>query len=53
MTEVTLLDKFYEAEGYHKDFYAKNPNQQYCQLVINPKLEKVKQEFAELLKSQN
>ena len=50
VTEVQLLDKFYEAENYHKDYYANNQNAQYCQIVINPKLSKVKKEFSELLK---
>lgn len=50
VTEVVPLDKFYSAENYHRDYYANNPNQGYCQLVINPKLEKVKQKFAELLR---
>jgi peptide methionine sulfoxide reductase MsrA len=51
VTEVLLLGKFYEAEDYHKDYFEKNPNQAYCQVIINPKLDKVKQKFAELLKT--
>ena len=50
VTEVKPLDKFFEAEDYHKDYYAKNPKQAYCQVVINPKLQKVQEKFAELLK---
>lgn len=42
--------KFYPAEAYHVDYYAKNQEAPYCQLVINPKLEKVQQKFADLLK---
>ncbi len=49
VTEVTPLTIFYSAEEYHRDYYARNKNQGYCQVVINPKLEKVQQEFAELL----
>lgn len=49
ITEVKPLASFYEAENYHKDYYAKNPSNPYCQIVINPKLEKVQKEFAELL----
>lgn len=49
-TEVLPLDKFYEAENYHKDYFERNPDQAYCQIVINPKLEKVKKEFLDLLK---
>ena len=50
VTEVKPFDAFYEAEDYHKDYYARNPEQMYCQIVINPKLEKVKKEFSRLLK---
>ena len=49
VTDVEPLDKFYEAENYHKDYFANNPDNPYCEIVINPKLEKVKKEFAELL----
>ena len=49
VTGVEPLDKFYEAENYHRDYFAKNPGNPYCEIVINPKLEKVKKEFAELL----
>lgn len=49
-TEVSPLDTFYPAESYHKDYYARNPNQAYCEIVINPKLMKVQKEYAELLK---
>ena len=49
VTEVVPLEKFYPAESYHKDYYARNENAAYCQIIINPKLEKVKQKFAALL----
>ncbi len=50
VTEIKLLDKFYLTESYHKNYYAKNKNNPYCELVINPKLEKVKEKFSRLLK---
>jgi peptide-methionine (S)-S-oxide reductase len=50
VTEIKPLDKFYEAENYHKDYYQNNKDNTYCELVINPKLEKVQREFATLLK---
>lgn len=50
VTEVAPLTSFYNAEDYHKDYYAKNTNNSYCELVINPKLEKVQKQFADLLK---
>lgn len=49
-TEVKLLEKFYPAEDYHKNYYENNKSQSYCQVVINPKLKKVQEKFAELLK---
>lgn len=51
VTEIKPLDQFFEAEQYHRDYYAANKNQPYCQLVIHPKLAKVQQKFAALLKS--
>lgn len=50
VTEVRPLDKFWPAENYHRDYYAKNKDKQYCQVIIAPKLQKVQKEFAELLK---
>ena len=35
VTEVVALDDFYPAEGYHDDYFRRNPEQQYCQAVIN------------------
>ncbi|MCI0542399.1 peptide-methionine (S)-S-oxide reductase MsrA [bacterium] len=52
-TEVGPLDTFYPAEEYHKDYYARNPDAPYCQIIINPKLEKVQKEFAALLKEKS
>lgn len=51
-TEVKPLEKFYEAEAEHKDFYARNTNSGYCQIIIAPKLQKVQKQFADLLQSQ-
>lgn len=51
VTTIEPLTTFYEAEEYHKDYYGKNAGggDRYCELVINPKLEKVKLKFASLL----
>ncbi|MBI65028.1 MAG: peptide-methionine (S)-S-oxide reductase [Candidatus Marinimicrobia bacterium] len=40
VTEITKLDKFYEAENYHQDYYKNNTNAPYCKIVIKPKLDK-------------
>ena len=50
VTEVVPLEAFYEAEEDHKDFYKNNPDAMYCQIVIRPKVAKVRGEFAELLR---
>lgn len=42
VTEIQPLTKFYAAENYHQDYFRLNPNAPYCQLVIRPKLEKLK-----------
>lgn len=49
VTEIKPLEKFTEAEEFHKNYYRENSSNAYCQLVINPKLEKVQKEFADLL----
>ncbi len=51
VTAVEPLPVFYPAENYHHEYFAKNRQNQYCALVINPKLEKVQKEFATLLKA--
>lgn len=50
VTEIKPFDKFFEAEEYHKNYYTKNQSAPYCQVVINPKLAKVKKEFVKLVK---
>ncbi len=50
VTQVEPLDKFYEAEDYHKNYFARNSGKAYCQVVINPKLDKLRKKFANLLK---
>jgi peptide-methionine (S)-S-oxide reductase len=50
ITEVKKLEKFHEAEEYHHNYFLKNPSQAYCQIVINPKISKLKNNFEEYLK---
>ena len=40
VTEISPLDVFYPAEGYHQNYYNNDPNQPYCQMVILPKINK-------------
>ncbi|HAI36850.1 MAG TPA: peptide-methionine (S)-S-oxide reductase [Maribacter sp.] len=52
VTELSSLGIFYDAEDYHQDYYKNNSEQGYCQVVINPKLAKLRQLHADkLLKS--
>ncbi len=51
VTTLEPLADFYDAEGYHQNYYANNPYQPYCQVMIPPKLSKLHKQFAELLKS--
>ena len=41
VTEITKAGTFYEAEGYHQDYFRLNPNAGYCRIVIAPKLKKL------------
>lgn len=52
VTEITDFKEFYPAEDYHQDYFNLNPNQQYCQYVIRPKLEKFRSKFADKLKTE-
>jgi methionine-S-sulfoxide reductase len=50
VTEITPMPEFYKAEDYHQNYYNENQNQPYCQMVINPKIEKLKKYFGNKLK---
>jgi peptide-methionine (S)-S-oxide reductase len=40
VTEIVPLQAFYRAEDYHQDYFAKNPTQGYCRMVVAPKVKK-------------
>ena len=50
VTEVVPASAFYVAEGYHQEYFARNPSQPYCQAVVAPKLAKFRKHFLEKLK---
>jgi peptide-methionine (S)-S-oxide reductase len=50
VTEITAFTTFYKAEEYHRNYYLNNPDKSYCVYVIDPKVQKVKKEFRNLLK---
>ncbi len=51
VTEVNPIAPFYTAEEYHQNYFAENSEKPYCQIVIFPKLEKLKSKFSHLLKN--
>ena len=50
VTEIKKLEAFYIAEPEHQEFYVNNPEEGYCQAVVNPKLEKFRKLFSSLRK---
>lgn len=50
VTEITQASPFYVAEFEHQDFYNNHPSQPYCQIIIDPKLRKLRNAFAHKLK---
>lgn len=51
ITELSPMPSFYEAEEYHQNYFARNPNQGYCNFSIPPKLAKLRATFQDLLKA--
>jgi peptide-methionine (S)-S-oxide reductase len=50
VTELAPFTAFYPAEDYHQEYFAHNPNQGYCQVVIAPKVAKFRKKYMERLK---
>lgn len=50
VTEIIPFKNFYEAENYHKNYYDSNRSQPYCQLVIDPKIQKLLQVYKSAVK---
>ncbi len=50
VTEVVEMGAYYPAEPYHQDYFASNPTQGYCQVVIAPKLAKFREQYGDKLK---
>ena len=50
VTEIADDAPFYEAEGYHQEYFARNPRQAYCQVIVAPKVAKFRKEFVDRLK---
>jgi peptide-methionine (S)-S-oxide reductase len=52
VTEVAALEKFFPAEDYHQEYFARNPLQPYCMAVVAPKVSKFRKHFIDKLKKQ-
>lgn len=50
VTKVEPFKNFYVAEDYHRDYFQKNPDKSYCQVVIAPKIEDLKKKFGTKVK---
>lgn len=50
VTDVTPATIFYMAEGYHQEYFARNPYQPYCQAVVAPKVAKFRKLFLDKLR---
>jgi peptide-methionine (S)-S-oxide reductase len=50
VTQIVPLGKFFKAEDYHQNYFKENVSAPYCQIIIEPKIEKVKKRFAELVR---
>lgn len=51
VTEVVPATRWYEAEAYHQEYFARNPFEGYCAYVVGPKVAKFRQRYASLLKA--
>jgi peptide-methionine (S)-S-oxide reductase len=49
-TEITAATEFWVGEEYHQDFFAKNPNQGYCNAVVAPKMTKTRKAFSQFVR---
>lgn len=51
VTELEPLTAFYPAEGYHADYFRRNPDQPYCRIIIAPKVAKARKAFLDRLRA--
>ncbi|MGO2037270.1 MAG: peptide-methionine (S)-S-oxide reductase MsrA [Brevibacterium sp.] len=47
VTTLEPLSTFYPAEAVHQDFYTANPDNGYCRVIIDPKLSRAREAFAD------
>ena len=52
VTKLSALGEFYDATEDHQNYYNQHTLQPYCTFVISPKVQKLKQQFSDKLKTQ-
>ena len=50
VTEITSAPTFWKAEDYHQNYFNTNPDKGYCRMVIQPKVDKFKKIFGDVMK---
>ncbi len=50
VTEIVPFERFYNAEGYHQNYYENNKSAGYCRIVIDPKITKLMREYKDVVK---
>ncbi len=51
VTQVVPFSEFFVAEGYHQEYFRRNPRQPYCQVVVAPKVSKFRKQYLQQLKA--
>ena len=51
VTQIEQFTEFWAADEYMQNYYNNNPNAGYCQVVIDPKIQKLRQKFAERIRT--
>ena len=51
VTQLEPFSEFFVAEEYHQEYFKRNPEQGYCQVMIAPKVIKFRESFADRLKA--
>ena len=52
VTEIVPFTNFYKAENYHQNYYDNNKSASYCQIVIDPKIQKLMKNYKEEVKEE-
>lgn len=50
VTQILPVEKFYDAEDYHQNYYNDNPGNGYCRVVVREKVDKLHKYFADRLR---